>query len=159
MDLKRIAINEIIRRCFKVVCKLRARYHTLSLVLNRLSNAANQSNVKNYRSTNVTRLRVELFWFCSGASIAKLPKLDETACGTQRWKSGCKSTAFDAEMLEAQTPGHGISRFSVILQPSCTLWLLSARVYNLLLLPAALLLFIWSTAANEFELYLWDTFN
>ena len=32
-------------------------------------------------------------------------------------------------------------------------------VYNLLLLPAALLLLIWSTAANEFELYLWDTFN
>jgi len=32
-----------------------------------------------------------------------------------------------------------------------------AGVYNLLLLPAALLLFIWSTAANEFELYLWDT--
>ena len=32
-------------------------------------------------------------------------------------------------------------------------------VYNLLLLPAALLLFIWSTAANEFELYLWDKFN
>jgi len=30
-------------------------------------------------------------------------------------------------------------------------------VYNLLLLPAALLLFIWSTAANEFELYLRDT--
>jgi len=30
-------------------------------------------------------------------------------------------------------------------------------VYNLLLLPAALLLFIWGTAANEFELYLWDT--
>jgi len=26
-----------------------------------------------------------------------------------------------------------------------------------LLLPAALLLFVWSTAANEFELYLWDT--
>ena len=26
-----------------------------------------------------------------------------------------------------------------------------------LLLPAALLLFIWDTAANEFELYLWDT--
>jgi len=26
-------------------------------------------------------------------------------------------------------------------------------VYNLLLLPVALLLFIWSTAANEFELY------
>jgi len=25
------------------------------------------------------------------------------------------------------------------------------------LLPAALLLFIWSTAANEFELYWWDT--
>ena len=32
-------------------------------------------------------------------------------------------------------------------------------VYNLLLLPAALLLFIWSTAANEFELYLWDSAN
>ena len=32
-----------------------------------------------------------------------------------------------------------------------------AGVYNLLLLPAALLLFIWSTAANEFELCLWDT--
>jgi len=31
-------------------------------------------------------------------------------------------------------------------------------LYNLLVLPAALLLFIWSTAANEFELYLWDTF-
>jgi len=28
-----------------------------------------------------------------------------------------------------------------------------------LLLPVALLLFIWSTAANEFELYLWDTFD
>jgi len=35
----------------------------------------------------------------------------------------------------------------------------NAGVYNLLLLPAALLLFIWSTAANEFVLYLWDTFN
>jgi len=32
-----------------------------------------------------------------------------------------------------------------------------AGVYNLLLLPTALLLFMWSTAANEFELYLWDT--
>ena len=32
-------------------------------------------------------------------------------------------------------------------------------VYNLLLLPATLLLFMWSTAANEFELYSWDTFN
>ena len=32
-------------------------------------------------------------------------------------------------------------------------------VYKILLLPAALLLFIWSTAANEFELYLLDTFN
>jgi len=31
------------------------------------------------------------------------------------------------------------------------------RVYNLLLLPAALLLLIWSTAANEFELCLCDT--
>jgi len=28
-----------------------------------------------------------------------------------------------------------------------------------LLLPAALLLFVWITAANEFELYLWDTFD
>ena len=33
----------------------------------------------------------------------------------------------------------------------------SPGVYNLLLLQAALLLFMWSTAANEFELYLWDT--
>jgi len=32
-----------------------------------------------------------------------------------------------------------------------------AGMYNLLLLPAASLLFIRSTAANEFELYLWDT--
>jgi len=32
-------------------------------------------------------------------------------------------------------------------------------VYSFLLLLAALLLFIWSTAANEFEFYLWDTFN
>jgi len=31
-----------------------------------------------------------------------------------------------------------------------------AGVYNLLLLPAALLLSIWSTAPNEFELYLRD---
>jgi len=36
---------------------------------------------------------------------------------------------------------------------------LLAGVYNLLLLPNALLLFIWSTDADEFELYLWDTFN
>jgi len=34
-----------------------------------------------------------------------------------------------------------------------------AGVYNLLLLLATLLLFIWSMAAIEFELYLWDTFN
>jgi len=34
-----------------------------------------------------------------------------------------------------------------------------AGVYNLLLLLTALLLLIWSTAANEFELYLWDMFN
>jgi len=32
-------------------------------------------------------------------------------------------------------------------------------MYNLLLLPAALLLLVWSTAAKEFELCLWDTFN
>jgi len=32
-------------------------------------------------------------------------------------------------------------------------------VCNLLRLPAPLLLFAWSTGANEFELYLWDTFN
>jgi len=31
-------------------------------------------------------------------------------------------------------------------------------MYNLLLLPAALLLLVWSTAAKEFELCLWDTF-
>ena len=35
----------------------------------------------------------------------------------------------------------------------------SSAVYDVLPLPAALLLFIWSTAANELELYLWDTFN
>jgi len=29
-------------------------------------------------------------------------------------------------------------------------------VYNLLLLPAALLLLVWSTAANEFEVYFSD---
>jgi len=29
----------------------------------------------------------------------------------------------------------------------------NSAAYNLLLLPAALLLFIWSMAANEFELY------
>jgi len=34
-----------------------------------------------------------------------------------------------------------------------------AGVCNLFLLPAALLLFIWSTAASEFEFYWWDTFN
>ena len=32
-----------------------------------------------------------------------------------------------------------------------------AGVYNILLLPASLLLLIWRTAANEFQLYLWDT--
>jgi len=26
-------------------------------------------------------------------------------------------------------------------------------------MPAALLLYIWSTAANKFESYLWDAFN
>jgi len=36
-------------------------------------------------------------------------------------------------------------------------WLTSAGVYNLSLLPAALLLFIWSTGVNKFELCLWDT--
>jgi len=30
-------------------------------------------------------------------------------------------------------------------------------MYNLLLLPAALVLFTWSKTANEFESYLWDT--
>jgi len=36
-----------------------------------------------------------------------------------------------------------------------------AGIYNLLLLSAVLILFIWSTAANEFELYIyiWDTFT
>jgi len=41
----------------------------------------------------------------------------------------------------------------------CIIRCVLSRVYNLLLLPAALLLFIWSTAANEFELYFWDNFN
>ena len=35
----------------------------------------------------------------------------------------------------------------------------SPELYNLLLLPAALVIFVWSTAANDFELYLWDTLN
>jgi len=35
----------------------------------------------------------------------------------------------------------------------------SPGVYNLLLLPVALLLFIRSTATSEFELYLLDTFT
>jgi len=36
-------------------------------------------------------------------------------------------------------------------------YFLKHGVYSVLLLPAALLLFIWGTAANEFELYLWNT--
>jgi len=32
-------------------------------------------------------------------------------------------------------------------------------MYNLLLLPATSLLFTWSTAVNEFAMYLWDTAN
>ena len=47
--------------------------------------------------------------------------------------------------------------FQGIEKRSPTHFCYSSGMYNLLLLPPALLSFIWSTAANEFELYLWDT--